>query len=79
MGFTPRESDHTECGGVYIFANPITLNAEEFIFNSEYWGEKSNQNRFLCKKKSKSNREEKNTIVTSLATFAVWETQSDLE
>jgi len=33
MGFTPRESDHAECGGVYISANPITLSAEEFIFS----------------------------------------------
>jgi len=27
MGFTPCESDHADCGGVYISANPITLSA----------------------------------------------------
>jgi len=37
MGFTPRGSDHVECGGVHIF-------------NSEYWGEKSNRYWILCKK-----------------------------
>jgi len=31
MGFTTHESNHAECGGVYISANPITLSAEEFI------------------------------------------------
>jgi len=66
MGFTPRESDHTECGGVYISANPITLNAEEFIFNSEYWGEKSNQNRILCKKnRNQIERKKHNRHITS--------------
>ena len=51
MGFTPHcESDHAECAGVYISANPITLSAEEFICSTLNIGaKKSNQNRFLYK------------------------------
>ena len=46
--YTPRESDHAECAGVYISANPITLSAEEFICSTLNIGaKKSNQNRFF--------------------------------
>jgi len=59
MGFTPRESYHPECGGVYISANPITLTTEEFISltpNTRAKKSKSKPNRHQIPSK-KSNRE----------------------
>ena len=66
MGFTPRESDHTECGNVYISANLIMLSAEEFTSSTPNIAAKNlNQTdiKFFIKK---LNREEIATIVTSL-------------
>jgi len=31
MVLLPHESDHTECGGVYISTNPIRQSAKKFI------------------------------------------------
>ena len=41
MGFTPHESDHAECGGVYVSANPIMLSTEEFISSTLNIGAKN--------------------------------------
>ena len=60
----PRESDHVECGGVYISANPITLSAEEFISSTLNIGVKNNKNPIEIKffiKKSNPNQIEKNS------------------
>ena len=43
MGFTSREFDHAECGGVYISANLIMLNAEEFVSSTPNIGAKKSK------------------------------------
>jgi len=43
MGFTPHEFDHADFGGVYIFANPITLRAKEFISSTPNIGAKKSK------------------------------------
>jgi len=60
----PRESNHAECGGVYISANPITPSAEEFIPSAQK--SKSEGNRILHKNRIKFESRGKATIVTSL-------------
>ena len=56
MGFTPRESDHAKCGGVYISSNPIVPSAVEFISSTLNIGvKKSKSNRHRIRYK-KSNR-----------------------
>jgi len=46
----PGESDHAECGEVlYLRKSDHAECTGVYIFNSEYWGEKSKSNRILYK------------------------------
>ena len=56
------ESNHAECGGVYISTNPITPSAEEFISSVPNIGSKkskSNRHLILYKKLNRNCIEEK--------------------
>ena len=44
MGFTPREFDHAEYGGVYISAKPIMPHAHKFISSTPNIGTKKSKN-----------------------------------